>query len=66
MPKTKQPASKAKPAVAKKTAVKASAPSKTAVSISAKPAATRAAEVEANIGGSRPLTDLLNETDWYK
>ncbi len=78
VPKTKttQPASKAKPAagskpavkhtVAKKTAVKSSAPRSTAVSVSPKPAAVRAAEVEANIGGSRSLTDFLTEIEWYK
>ncbi len=76
VPKTKQPASKAKPTVGSKpavthaagknTAVKSGAPRRTAVSISAKPAAMRAAEVEKNIGGSRPLTDFLGDNDWYK
>lgn len=57
-------APKAEPAVVEKADVKSGAPRESAVSIAAKPAATRAAEVEANLGGSRPLADFLIEIDW--
>jgi hypothetical protein len=63
-------ASKAKSApkrtAVKKSALRGVAPCKADISIAGKSAAARAAEVEHNIGGSRPLADFLDEINWYQ
>jgi len=49
---------------AKPTAAKASATKKQAKP-AARSASDRAAEVEANLGGSEPLRDFLRRAGWY-